>query len=373
MNKVIIIGTDHINTLGVIRTFGENNIKSDVIIISNTKKIAVIKSKYVNKYTIINDINLLIEILLKEYKNEKVKPVIISTTDLIALELDNNYSVISDLFYLSNLKNQKLEYYMNKYNQFNLAKKNGIKTAKSEIFSIDSSKRNKIKFPVILKPVLSAYGKKDDITICNNTTEFELAKTNYKNNGYKDFLVQELITYDSECDVAGFAYNGYIDIPGIILKENIWPSNRGSTTYGKVVSTDKYKEEIELIKKMILATGFNGIFDIDFFIKDNKLYFNEINFRNGALSYAYGKSKICYNWYKSLIENKYISCEKINSSYYFIDDNSHLHNIFDKDITIKQYFLHLKKSKIKLAFSSKDKKPWLLMIVYKLQQKLRIK
>lgn len=373
MNKVIVIGADHVNTLGVIRNLGENGIKCDLIIISDKKRASVSKSKYVRNSAIVNSVNNLADYLLANYKSEAKKPVIISTSDSIALELDNNIEKLEKYFILSHIKNNsnnKIEYYMDKYNQYLLAKENGLKTAKSQIFSLKFDSNISIDYPLIIKPYISANGNKNDITICNKENDFDLAKKKLIELGYDKVLIQELLDYQEECDVAGFAYNGFVEIPGLIIKENIWPSKKGSATYGRVVPIDNYSNEIQKIKKTIENTGYCGIFDIDFFIKNGELYFNEINFRNGALSYAYGDSNICYNWYMSCVNKKIFKCKTINDEYYFVDDNAHLHNVLDKDTNIKEYFEHIRKSKIKLSYNSRDKKPWFFMIIYKIKNKL---
>ena len=53
---VIIVGDDHVNTLGTIRAFGENNIKPYLYVISTTKLVAIGKSKYLKKCTILTQL-----------------------------------------------------------------------------------------------------------------------------------------------------------------------------------------------------------------------------------------------------------------------------------------------------------------------------
>ena len=47
-HNAIIIGADHHNTLGVVRSLGSKGINSDVIIIPYRNKIRKVKSKYIN-------------------------------------------------------------------------------------------------------------------------------------------------------------------------------------------------------------------------------------------------------------------------------------------------------------------------------------
>ena len=90
-NKVAIIGNDHINTLGVIRSFGENNIKPYIFLISNKKNNAVIKSKYVEKYWIFQNEEEALSKIINYFNDEKNKVALIPTSDASSLCLDNNY------------------------------------------------------------------------------------------------------------------------------------------------------------------------------------------------------------------------------------------------------------------------------------------
>ena len=45
-NKVLIIGADHHNTLGLVESLGQRGIKSYVLIVAEVKKSFVLKSKY---------------------------------------------------------------------------------------------------------------------------------------------------------------------------------------------------------------------------------------------------------------------------------------------------------------------------------------
>ena len=256
-NKVIIIGDDHTNTLGVIRTFGENGIKPYVIIISKTKRVAVVKSKYVEKYWICTDENIALLTMMSIFSDEEKKPVVIPTSDLITLKIDESYNQLSKKFIIPSINNKQGEIikYMDKFNQYQLAKDNNINMANSIIIDINNLEENEIKFPCILKPIVSAEGKKEDIVICNNKNEYIKAIADLKKLNYSKILLQDFIDYEYEMDISGFAYNGEISIPGAIKKIRIWPEKKGSTTYGLVVPPSQIdyiiKDIGKLMKKII--------------------------------------------------------------------------------------------------------------------------
>lgn len=368
-NKVAIIGNDHINTLGVIRTFGENNIKPYVFLISNKKNNAVIKSKYIEKYWVFKNEEDALTKIINYFNNEKNKVALIPTSDSSSLCLDRNYLKLKEKFYTPNI-NEKENYiykFMDKNKQQELFFKNEIKGINSQIINFKNFDGNlKTRFPVILKPNISAEGNKKDIKICSNLEEFNNEKRCLSELGYSSILVQEFIKYNYECDIQGFSINGETAIPGIIEKIRIYPPQRGSTTYGKVVSIEKYQKVICGIKKIMKELNYTGIFDIDIFVKDKDIYLNEINFRNSAISYAYGNSYIAYYWYLSCINNKLVFPPYIKDEYTFIDDQADIHNVIDKIISIKDYQKSKKYAKILLVKNQKDYKPGRYMFINKI-------
>ena len=369
MNKLIIIGDDNVNTLGVIWSFSKHSIKVDLMILNSFSRVSVIKSKNVEKYYFINDEDDLINSLNLYYINEVNKPVIITTSDLSTLIIDKNYDSLCSNFIISSIDNKQgnINKYMDKYNQYRLSNKHKIKMAKTKI--VDLKANYNLDFPCILKPIVSASGKKADIRICNNYTEFNDTKKELLSLNYNKMLYQEFLNYDYELDICGFSYNGKVSIPGYIEKERIWPAGRGSTTFGKVKPNNDILNVISDISKIMRDINYNGIFDIEVFVTEKgnnkEFYLNEINFRNSAVAYSYGKSAVCYYWYLSCINNKMILAPSIDKGYYTINEQADLHNLFEKKISLFRYWSDLRKSKIKINFNIRDIKPCIYACLYK--------
>lgn len=366
-NKVIILGDDNVNTLGVIRNFGENGIKAIIFIISDTKFIAVKKSKYVEKCYICENEQKAIKKMIELYGKEEFKPVIFTTSDKATSEIDKNYNKLNNNFIISNINNteNQINKYMDKYEQYKVAKECNINMAKSMIIDISLNQNVEITPPVIIKPLISAEGKKIDITICKTEKEIQDAITFFKNNNYKNVLIQEFLNVDCEYDIAGFAYKDNIFMPVCTKKIRIWPEKKGSTTYGKIESIEYIKKIERQLKTLITTLNYKGIFDIEIFQVDNQYYFNEMNFRNSCISYSYNEYNCCYNWYLAVTENKYQELEDLKESYYFISDVGDIHHVIEKRITLKQYLKDKKTAKVKLISNSKDMKPALYMFLYK--------
>lgn len=93
--------------MGVIRSLGENGIKSIGIFINSKEKLAS-KSKYLQKVYYVKNREEGYEILLKEYGNEREKPYIFTSDDITTSFLDHKYDLIKDkfIFYVCIISNE---------------------------------------------------------------------------------------------------------------------------------------------------------------------------------------------------------------------------------------------------------------------------
>lgn len=375
--KVIIIGNDHINTLGVIRSLGKKGIQSYLFIIKEKELQTIIRSKYIKKYWICNDEYEAVSKILYFFKDDKSQPIIIPTSDAAVASVDGLRKILNSKFSIPSVKYGKIdtiEYFMNKHNQNVICNKFGIATAKSQILKAPFKQKIDISFPVIVKPVTSTDGEKGDIRIFNNNEELKNGICIFNAKRYNRILVQELIKYDNEYDLSGFAYNGNVVFSGIIQKQRMWPAKKGSMTFGKIyIDNNPYiNKETAKIKKMFKSMNYTGIFDIDLFETKDKVVLNEINFRNGALGYGYGNNAPIYNYYLSFVKNK-ISKETLDDkTWYIIDDLSDLRNVFDKNITLFDYLRDRKKANILLYRDKKDKLSTFVLIVFKILNKIKV-
>ena len=105
-NEVIVIGTNHYNTLGVIRSLGEKGIPVNLILISKRKDY-VNKSKYISNTWLVNKTDSkILEILTDNFNNEKHKPIIIPTSDFAVKVLDCNFESLKVKYILPNIDNE---------------------------------------------------------------------------------------------------------------------------------------------------------------------------------------------------------------------------------------------------------------------------
>ena len=138
--KVIIIGANHHNTLGVLRSLGGKKISSFLILISNEKRPYVSYSKYIKALKIINDESKIVSTLLalNNSKKEGSKPILIACTDSVSSYLDCHYNQLKDYFLLPGAKKEgRISYFMDKEIMSDLARKVGMNVPQTVVVNQD--------------------------------------------------------------------------------------------------------------------------------------------------------------------------------------------------------------------------------------------
>lgn len=306
--SVIVIGGNHHNTLGVIRSLGRKGIRPYVILTSGDKTSFVLKSKYILSSIVVNTSDEAIDVLLSNFCNREYKPVIIACHDKIASLIDLNREKLSSYFILPGCNFQgAITAMMDKKKMSEFAIKNGLMVPNTFILNpkmLEAS--NDITFPCITKPVASVSGSKNDIHVCYSKSEL----TKYISNSInQELLVQQFIDKSTEFQLIGCSLDAGNDIiiPGVsIILRQPSTTNTGFLHY-KTLDISFYKT-VEKTKKIIQELGFSGLFSVEF-IRDNHGddYFMEINFRNdgNAIAVTNAGVNLPYIWYLNGIGEEY--------------------------------------------------------------------
>lgn len=377
-NEFVIIGPNHINTLGLIRSLGENGVKPYVIIFDSSNNF-VSSSRYIKKSWIVNPcaadvLNAFHEISL-DHTNDK--PFIVPSSDMAVKILDVNYNLLRDNFFLPNCNYKQGEILkrMDKYIMCETAAKADLNVPKGILVNINRQSycfrikeeltQNQIQFPIIIKALSEL--DKNSISICR--TEHEL-KAYMKNLNEQDspFFIQEYIIIEEEFGISGYSYHDgnsiFVNIPGIIHKIRRSKIALGSTTYAKITPYD-IDYPIDGFINYLNAIKYTGIFDIEM-IRDNKgrFYFIEINYRNGAYGYAYLKAGDNLPLgYACLVKNGGVYENKRIKEKYLINDISDLQNVKDRSISFFKYLKDYLSSNVHLLFNLKDIKPFIYKLI----------
>ncbi len=299
MVDAIIIGGDHHNTLGVLRSLGGRGVRCNLVIVPSSGHSYVSKSKYAKSAALLNDLKELIPYLIN-YQSA-TKPVVFCCSDPVASVIDSNYDVLKDKFHIpfSSCGAGYLSFIMNKKNMAKIALECGLPTPISW-YSVKDAK-----FPCFIKPLISKEGSKSDICICRSARELYLHVQSP--HIASNFQIQQYIEKDFEFQLIGCSLDGgnQVFIPGISYI--IRSSETSNTGYLKYISKDLfqfnyYSQTIDFIRRI----GFSGLFSVEFIRdKSGNDYFMEINLRNdgNAICATAAGANLHYLWYKFNAEN----------------------------------------------------------------------
>ena len=97
--KIIIIGINNANTLGLIRSIGISGRRPDVLLEPCNLRFCSLRfSKYIGKLHILKTTESALDVLRSEYWDECVKPVILCSSDKSVALLNEHYDELSPRF-----------------------------------------------------------------------------------------------------------------------------------------------------------------------------------------------------------------------------------------------------------------------------------
>lgn len=358
-HKFIVIGYEHYNPLGVIRSLGENEIKPIVMMLKTRGRFAS-RSKYVKKLHIIDSYDTALE-LLSLYVDPVHKAFVIPCDDNITELIDKNYDNLKDKFYICNAgQANRISFYMNKWEICRLAKKHGLNFADSCFVKRGEIPSN-IEYPVITKPATSYPGWKLDYYICKNEEELKAAYSKIKG---EYILLQHYINKKTELCLEGTVVNKGNDV---LYAISTLYTYKLPDYYSQEMVVSKFKDEKlkSQLDAMFKEIGYEGIFEVEFMVdEEDKLWFLEINFRNSTWSYC--ATKLGMNlpllWADGMINGK-IDCPavEIKEGYRALAETAdYEHRVRRlKMITKKEWRKSVKKADCLFVKNNKDRIPGL--------------
>lgn len=306
-NKIVIVGSDHHNTLAAIRAFGKKKCDIAVVVHGNhleRKKIKVVSSKYVNQHQfhiIENNKDELIEIL-QIYGDAAHKTILFPCSDFAEMVFDSNYNLLKQCFLFPGFFGApgKVCEMMDKWNQYLFAQKYGVPMAPTFLASLKGDEvPSELSFPCIIKPRVSAFGSKTDIVVCESRQMLLEAFAEYRKKGYSEGLVQAFINKDYEANSLGFVLttenrHAHVGAIAVKIREQLESATSyamlvGDMNSASVMDEGKYVHLFETNQKIIHALqddGYSGHYDIEYLVCGNTVYLNEINFRQSGNGYA---------------------------------------------------------------------------------------
>ncbi len=247
------------------------------------------KSKCIHHYRIASIENK--ERILKligECASESKKGILIPVDDLCAELIDQHYDELSRRFYLPNVNDTQggVCILMDKFYQKKLAKAAGLPVPEGwsvEVKGGSFTIPDEVTYPCFAKAETPMRGRKKYMGKCENREELEKLIRSVASVQDCLMLVEEYVEIEKEYGTVGFCSKGKVCIPGITEKTVLGHgSNAGVTACGLIHKPSDWPDTVEGMRKMMADSGFRGLFDIDLYLSNGKMYFNELNVRMGA-------------------------------------------------------------------------------------------
>lgn len=373
MNRVIILGNDHTNSLGLVQTLGKSGFQVYAFV-WGIKTGFVASSKYATEVIGAQSIQGCIDLMLHEFaESDNIIPII-ACCDSAALALEKNKEKLANKFIFEYSTEYPLEFLFKKENQVRLATESGFFVPKTWNLSDSKIVPKDVVYPCLIKPLVSCEGAKTDIHVCRN--EDELRK-NLDNLKYTTMvLLQQYIERDYEISILGCGLkNGVCLIPAVENKLTLYPKYVGLECVANMQPlVDKHI--ISSIHNLIKAIGYVGVFSVEMMHCriDDKFYFTEINLRNdgaNAFVYKYGVN-LPLNHIEDLTGKPLTQFNDFHPGFY-IWDMHHFLSLVHREIGITQWIKELRVSKGFLTYFSDDKKPFFKQYTNWLLLKLHLK
>ncbi len=280
---VFVLGNDHYNTYGIVRSLGEEGICSYVLTLGCKRKDSfVLRSKYVVSGQGCETPDEAIAYLKQGCVNRRKRIIICCSDEAEELVL-THFDELSADYILPVCEDYKETIrLMNKDAITDMAKQYGICTPETWRV-INRHIPAGVNYPCITKPITSTGGQKSDIVVCRN--EKELKAVVEDENRCADFVVQQYIEFEKEVSILGAVLvNGEVRLSGCIDK--LRTCMIGTTSFGMMVDNSLLGDNVLKLEAMMKGTGYRGLFSAEFLMKDNKFYFLEVNFRNDGNTYV---------------------------------------------------------------------------------------
>lgn len=357
-NYAVVLGDWHFNALGIVRSLGEENVP--VSFLNFSPQSYADSSRYVRQVVHVTDDESALQALQTMAEQNAGRGVLFPSSDAAALFLDRNRQALEASFVVPHAGGE-METRMQKDKMCALAQRAGFHVPECRLLTRERfGELADVQTPFIIKPLASVDGSKADIRVCRDASEAQQASQAFAQSAYSRLLVQtfvggtdELTVNYAGCKVAGKPVYVY----GQLEKLREYPPERGSTSFAKIVPEITYFTA-DVLDRFLEESGFEGLFDLDIKVVDGTPWFIELNYRNGASSYAFTAAgfNIPYIWY----------CEKLGlpvaeirlKALHLMSERDDLNYVLDKQLRPAQWLRDLRRTDVCMVFNRQDRGPF---------------
>lgn len=371
-NKIIVIGGNHPNTLGLIRSIGENGIPVILMLepCSTLEYCCLRFSKYIQKKYFLKTEEEILEVLNRDFSAENEKPIILCASDAAISLLDAHYDELKDRFSFFNAGEQgRINHFMDKANMLHLADECGLTTIKTWHLNSQSAIPEDLTFPCFVKASNSAVDGKTGIGLCD--TKEELAERLQLGH---EFLVQEYVEKEYELDINGISirHGDEVIMPAVCRKIRDYEERQSDYIVLEDVQTYPHVD-LDNVKRLIAAIGYEGLFSVEFLCRGDKAYFLEINMRNDGVNYLYTTSGINtpMRWVNYCCGKSDAVDKGVCKTPTYLMQQADLTNVLHHQISLGTWLKDLMRTRAFFVLNWRDPKPFLYTIWMNLKLVLR--
>ena len=375
MEKIVVIvwGKDGYNPLGLLRQL--HNVTEVTFLLHGKQKYCAVKSRYCTNLHKTKTLEEGLDWLISNFKNEKQKPFIITTGDIVAEFVDQNKKILEPYFFLTGTQESGLlTKILDKNNMNQLAMECGFLIPKSMECRWDTDVST-VTYPCILKPNKNRRGLGKEFKTKKCESRDELCKV--LNSVSKDsrFVLQEYVPKQYDALVYGCrTLEGEIVIPGVLMKDR-WDIG-GDGSHGYLTPEIPSSINILAIGKFLSFINYCGLFSVEFGMVDGKAFFYEFNLRNdGTANYFYQAGvNVPLIWIYSLINKECLSIpQKLDGYHDYIAITDDFINVLTARISFRKWMREKRNATVFRLYDKADMKPFhynRALVVFRLLKKM---
>lgn len=368
----VVAGHDHQNTLGVIRSLGEDGIRVIAVFLSDDDVCSAAHSKYIDAFFVVRP-NELISTLHSLGKQLGEQVPLIPCGDDTAAPIAQAYEHLKEWYILPCAEEgSNMLRLMNKMEMLEAARLAGLAVPnwvclKQQDFADTEKRCGHLQFPCILKPVRLLPGGTFRFVIMQSRDELRAA-LDYINSNCSSIIIQEYVSKTGEYGVNGCRLHGSgkTVFGGIIEKKRFSQSSMGSTTAGTILPDTHGL--CDAVQRFLEHIDYRGIFDVEFVFDGKTFYFVEMNFRNGGYGYAYTRAGRNFPaiWAREACgeDVEAYLCKPIKTVF-FINESADLQNVKTGDISVLTWFWDVLRANAHMYINRRDMQPLVKKIMRK--------
>ena len=357
-NKIIVWSIDDFNTLGLMRELG--NAELDMLFLIKGHAGLAASSKYCKEYIETDSIEDGYNYILKNYKDQAFKPIIILAGDDVVTYVDQHREALENHFILP-LTTQKghIEKYIDKNTMTALADEIGMLCPKS-VFITKEADIKGVQYPCIIKPSHQKPGHYNEFKfkICKNAKA--LKRTLRFVRPDSEFILQEYIQKENDLLVyGGRMWDGKTVIAGAFVRDRL--TDGGSSSHGYFIPELPCGAEASQIAEFLERIDYHGLFSVEYGLLDNKAYFFEVNLRNDGTSHYFYQAganiPLAYVYSAAGLDYSHIPTKVVGKKWY-IDEIYDVENVLTCKISRKQWKREIKEAVLLKYYDKDDMAPY---------------